>query len=116
VLVADHDAPGGGHLQPGDQAQGGGLAAAGGAEQGDELPGRDLERDVAHRDYGPEGLGHPLEGDRGGAAAQTRHAAGSPIGWAAVMRTSGRRRRRVSPIASCTTEMASSMTRISTDE
>ena len=43
VLAVDQDLPAACHLQPRDQAQRGGLAAAGGSEQGDQRAGRDGE-------------------------------------------------------------------------
>ena len=44
-------------VKPGDRAQQGGLAAAGRPEEADELPGEDIERNVAQRDEIPEPLG-----------------------------------------------------------
>ena len=116
VLVADQDAAGARVLEAGDQAQRRGLAAAARAEQGDQRPRLDRERDVTHRDDRTEGLGHPLEHHRSRLAAQARHAAGTPTGWAAATCISRRRPSRTLPIASCTSVIASSITRMSTDE
>ena len=48
VAPADQDAPSLGSLQPGDHAQRRGLAAARGAEQGDERAGLDGEAHARH--------------------------------------------------------------------
>ena len=48
VLAGQLDAAGVGRLQPGDDPQDRALARARRAQQGDELAGRDLERDVLH--------------------------------------------------------------------
>ncbi len=47
----------------GDDAQQRGLAAAGGAEQGDQLAGRDVEVDVVERDEVAEALGDVADFD-----------------------------------------------------
>jgi hypothetical protein len=49
VLAIDQDAPGAGPLEAGEQAQQRGLAAAGRPQQGEQLVGADLERDVVDR-------------------------------------------------------------------
>ena len=59
-LVADGDAPAGGGLQPGDHAQGGSLAAAGGAQQGDEGVILDDQVQVVHGIELAPALGHVL--------------------------------------------------------
>ena len=57
------DATFGGEFEAGDHAQRRGLAAARGAEQGDQLAGGDVEADIAHRLDLAEGLGDVLEAD-----------------------------------------------------
>ena len=49
VLAGQLDAAGVGRLQPGDDPQDRALARSRRPQQGDELPGRHLERDVLHR-------------------------------------------------------------------
>ena len=63
-LAADGDLPFGDLLQAGDHAQGGGLAAAGGANQDDELLILDLHAEVLHRHHGlVVDLFHMIEGN-----------------------------------------------------
>src|ERR1044071_8480306 len=59
VLVRDQDLPRVRVLEARDHAQGGGLAGAARAEQGEQRPARDLERDVLDHASAPEGLGEP---------------------------------------------------------
>jgi hypothetical protein len=74
VLAADQDAPGIGLLEACDHAQGGGFAAAGRAEESEELGGAHLE---AHFTDGVhlalhamvEALGHALQPDGHGASS-----------------------------------------------
>src|SRR5680860_623382 len=67
--ILHHDLPGGGRLQTGKDAQERGLAAAAGPDDGEELPGRDGQRQVVDRDDGPvlawEALAEPAHGDLG---------------------------------------------------
>ena len=49
VLAVEQDLAAGGGLEAGDEAQGGGLAAAGRAEDREELAGADLEVDAVDR-------------------------------------------------------------------
>src|SRR5207249_10177196 len=51
--AAVQDAAGGGGTEPRDDAQKRGLAAAGGAEQADELAGPDAQAHVLHGEKGP---------------------------------------------------------------
>ena len=69
-LPLEAHVPRGGLLEPGHHPQDGGLAAAGGAEQRDQLSGSHLQRDVVHRPHRParvlgirEQLAQPLQGD-----------------------------------------------------
>ena len=103
ILAPDQDAPGAGAFQPGDQAQGGGLAAARGAQQGDQRAGGDVEREWLERHDIAEGLCHILEPD--GAFH------GGLFHWVSI-RSARRRRRR--PMISCRARMAVSMVKIST--
>jgi hypothetical protein len=48
VVALHQDAAALGPFEAGDQAQGGGFAAAGGAQQGEELAGADREAEVVH--------------------------------------------------------------------
>ena len=48
-FAVEQDVAGGGFFESGDQAEGGRLAAAGGAEQGEETAARDGKRDSADR-------------------------------------------------------------------
>ena len=66
VAPADHDAPGALRLQPGNDAQQGGLAAARGADQGDELAGRDLEIHLMQRPRLAEATRHAANADGSG--------------------------------------------------
>ena len=59
VAPAERDRSGSRREEAGDQAQGGGLAAAAGAEKRDELAGLDREREVF------ENLGRPVMGGDG---------------------------------------------------
>ena len=59
--VADEDVPGGDLLQARHHAQGGGLAAARGAHQDQELLVLDLDGQVVHRGDVAELLGHMVE-------------------------------------------------------
>src|SRR5262249_10618977 len=96
-------------LEPGEAAQGRGLAAAGGPEQRDQLAGLDAEADVVDRIDGdvagrPEGLAKMLDGEHGlidfglagypagvlGAAAARRWTRSSSHRKAATMKMSGR--------------------------
>ncbi|MNN60296.1 hypothetical protein D3C81_1754670 [compost metagenome] len=63
VLAVQVDAPRGGPLEAGEQAQQGRLAAAGAAEQGEDLALVDAQRDVVHRDHFVELLGYPVDLD-----------------------------------------------------
>src|SRR5690606_5792494 len=64
VLLADVDPPAADLLQACDQAQDGGLAAPGRADQHQELPGRHLQGDVLDRDHSAaEALADPIEPD-----------------------------------------------------
>src|SRR5262249_45340417 len=66
VLAVDRDGAGSGAVEAGDKAEKGGLAAAGGADEDDELAVGDLERDVVDdlgraegfRDSGKGNAGH----------------------------------------------------------
>ena len=107
VLPADQDAPRGRKLEASDHAQGGGLAAAGRTQERHEVAGPDLERHLAHRDHGAEGLGYPLELDGGGLAH-----AGCACASAGATRLPSWR----SPTASCMSAMIASITRIRTEE
>ncbi|MPL94335.1 hypothetical protein SDC9_40488 [bioreactor metagenome] len=65
-LVTQPDFPFRQVLEPGDHAEGGGLPAAGGTEEGEALPFPDLEVEVVHRCHpvaspGDEFLGHVLQ-------------------------------------------------------
>nr|BFF22215.1 hypothetical protein GCM10025732_01800 [Glycomyces mayteni] len=61
---ADLDRAGGGGLEPGREAEHRGLAAAGGADEGDEFAGADLQVDVVERAGAVrEGQGGPAEGE-----------------------------------------------------
>ena len=64
VAAVEFDASGVGLLEAGDHAQGGGLAAAGSAEQRIELAGRDVEVDTGYRGDPVERLDQLLEPDR----------------------------------------------------
>jgi hypothetical protein len=57
ALAADVDVAGGGHFQAGDHAEHGGLAAAAGAEEGDQLAVLDGQVDVLDGDHVAEALG-----------------------------------------------------------
>ena len=59
--AAQPDLAFGGLDEPGDHAQDRGLAAARGAEEGEELPFRDGQVDVAHGREGAEALRHTVE-------------------------------------------------------
>ena len=65
VAVAEVDGARGRLLEAADHAQARRLAAARGAEQGEEAPARDLERDVVDRGDVVEALRHALEPDVG---------------------------------------------------
>ena len=65
VLAIQENAAGGRDLEPGDHAQGRGLAAAGRAEQHEEAAVGDDEVRVAHRDEVAEALVQALEADLG---------------------------------------------------
>ena len=54
-----------GLLEPGDAAQGRGLARAGRPEQHEELAVADVERQLVHRGHGAEAFAEPAQGDRG---------------------------------------------------
>jgi hypothetical protein len=62
VPIPDVNPPLGDLLQPGQQPQGGRLAATGGADQHQELAVRDVKGQVLHRDHVPELLGDMLKG------------------------------------------------------
>ena len=68
-LAAPHDLTGRGVVEPGDQVEQRGLAAAGRTDQADELPGADLERDAVEGEDGvvpaPEPLADGVEGHTG---------------------------------------------------
>src|SRR3954453_15557430 len=57
VLAVEQDLPGGGEVEAGDDAQQGGLAGAGGAEQSHELAGLDAQGDIVERGEVVEALG-----------------------------------------------------------
>ena len=61
VAAVDADGAGGGVLEPGDQAQQGGLAAAGGADEDDELAVLDVEIELRDDRRRPEGLADLVE-------------------------------------------------------
>src|SRR5919201_1226763 len=63
VAGADEDAAGGGLLEPGQDPKGGGLAAAGRAEQGQEGAVRDVQVEVRHGVGGAERLADRLVAD-----------------------------------------------------
>ena len=65
VLAVDLDAAGIGRLQPGQQAEQRGLAAARAAQQGEQLAAGDLEIDIVDGDDGAEALGRPFNPDDG---------------------------------------------------
>jgi hypothetical protein len=75
VLAAVPHLAGVGRLEPGDDAEEGGLPAAGRAEEGDELTLRDLERDVPEDGVPVEGLREALDLDAHGALASSGAAA-----------------------------------------
>ena len=64
ALAGDDHVAFGGLFEAGDDAQRGGLAAAGGAEQADHLAGRHREVDVAHGGEAAEALGDAAKLDR----------------------------------------------------
>ena len=80
VPAADRHGAGGRLLEAGHHPQRRRLAAAGRAEQGEERPRRDREREVVHRDERAELLGHALDLERGttgsrrGVGRRARHA------------------------------------------
>src|SRR5262245_10286040 len=77
------DGAGVGSDEAGDQAQGGGLAAAGGAEQGDELVVGDVEREVVDRGgavAAAVALGQAADGDLSHQAVAPARAAPSACG------------------------------------
>src|SRR5690606_32334439 len=59
----DEDAALARDLETGDQPQEGGLAAAGGAQEGEELPLADLKVHPVHRQGVAEALGDAFQGD-----------------------------------------------------
>ena len=71
IPVAEEDSPGGGGLQAADHIKRGALSAAGGAQQPDELPVRNLKGEVVHGGYLTAGFfvsvweffGQVLQGD-----------------------------------------------------
>ena len=65
VAAADRYAAGGLRLQPGDDPQQSGLAAARRTEQGQKLSVRNLEVDTLQRDKAPERLGDIVDDDIG---------------------------------------------------
>ncbi len=65
VLTAEEDLPRGRQLEPGDHAQRRRLAAAGRAEQAEELAIVDREGRVTHRDEVAESLVQVLDADLG---------------------------------------------------
>ena len=65
-LAADADVAGGRMLEPGDHAHQGGLAAAGGPEDREELAGRDAERHVVDGRMAAEALGDVDDVEIGG--------------------------------------------------
>ena len=65
ALVAEVDLAGRRRLEPGDDAEQRGLAAAGRAEEGHELPLLDLEHDIAKRNDAAELLADAIESDGG---------------------------------------------------
>jgi hypothetical protein len=79
VDPVEQDAAVGGLLEPGDQPQGGRLAAARGAEQGEELPAGHLQVDAVHGGDVLEALDQPDQPDfasaHGGDPLQRRFAA-----------------------------------------
>ena len=112
VALADADPAARRHLQPGDHAQRGGLAAPGGAEQRDELAGRDLERHVVDRGDRPVALHHALEAHgRARLGGRGRAHAGCTEPDRAC-----RRPRRRSPTSLSNTTMTTSMSAISAEE
>jgi hypothetical protein len=64
VGFVEQHAAGGRRLQPGDDAQQGGLAAAGRPEEAHQLPGRNQQVDVGHGQHRPVGLAHALQPQR----------------------------------------------------
>ena len=62
--VADADLAGGDALEPGDHGEQGGLAAARGADQGDELAGLRFEVDALQHLDGAEALAQVADGQR----------------------------------------------------
>ncbi len=65
VLAADDDGAGGRLLEAGDHAQHGGLAAAGRAEEGDELAGADIEVEILHHGRRAIGFADVLDREEG---------------------------------------------------
>ena len=107
VAAADQDLALARHLEAGDHAQGRGLAAAGGAEQGHELARLDGEGDVVHGRDGAVALGHVAEFDGGRLLCRAERLAvrgRDIVSWTAARtamgRSAPRRPRRRSPTAS----------------
>ncbi|MCY1179605.1 hypothetical protein D9M73_200140 [compost metagenome] len=69
-FAVEADAAGGGLFEAGDEAQQGGLAAAGGAEEGEEFVGTDIQRHIVQGLQPLAGRtefhAYPLDGDRTG--------------------------------------------------
>jgi hypothetical protein len=92
VRSVDRDAPRVRRLEPGDDPQQRGLAAAAGAEERGQGPGGDLDRHVVEREELVESLGDATDGDR--------HQCFAPFGWTTIIVT----RTRIA-IAASTNEM-----------
>ncbi|MOA15004.1 hypothetical protein D3C78_1351410 [compost metagenome] len=71
-LAVEADAAGGGLFESGNEAQQGGLATAGGAEEGEEFVGTDIQRHIVQGLQPLAGRtefhAYPLDGDRTGHA------------------------------------------------
>ncbi len=68
IVAIEQDAPRIGMLEPGDDPEQRGLAAAGGPQQRDELARREIERDVVQGNELAEGLADALDRDAHGAS------------------------------------------------
>ena len=75
VLAREDDLPAVGLDEAGHHAEERALAAARGPEEGEELAGRGVERDVVDRDHGAERLAEPADGERRRGAAHRRRRA-----------------------------------------
>ena len=109
IGATDHDAPGAGLLQAGDQPQRAGLAAAGRAQQRHQAGARDGEADLVHRDDRAVTLADRVELDR-------RRAHPCTATTVVAGRASVRRPSRRSPTSAWITSSTSSMNTISTAE